>query len=614
MSLSPVRRCSEFERIAALPRRPEISDEQWSATARAWSLAYLNDTGRAELARIESLPKHLQVEEFARHGKAGRPLLMRVIQAKILLEAVACGGVFASASVGAGKTLVSWLLPLVLGASRPVLFVPASLVRKTHEEFEQISTFWKAARPTPHVVSYELLGQPDHVDIICGCMKCTRAPVDVESGLKPDLMIFDESDLLRNSTSARTRRVSRYIANHFQEVRAAFMTGTPLRKSLRNFAPQLIWALRLGAPVPLPWHTLQEWCEALDEDRRGARRPPGALLDLAEKPERTQLDTARTGFRSRLLTTPGIVTSDSQSCDQPLTIRMLAAPHDPELDEAFRIFRETEATLDDWDIDDPLSALRYGTELGCGFYYRWDPRPPKLWLAARRAASIFVREEIKKSQRSGRPLDTKAMVYRAYPNAAPLRAWRDIEQTFVPKTEPVPVAASVLGAAASWMKENGPALIWVSHKYVGDALSAMSGVPYFGPQGKDSSGRYIMEHAPEKSAIVSLFANKRGRNLQAWHRNLVLGPPSAATEWEQAILGRTHRQGQTQPVHADVLVSCAENLRAISKAFAEAEWCQQTGGHTQKLLIAEYDWSAFESDRLDLPLTHPGRPRWTLPE
>lgn len=623
----PVRHSSELDRVMGLPRRV-VAPGQFERLAWEWSPRLLNPAGQREWLRVTQLDPQAMATELARfarprsEGGEGCPLLMRPIQAQMLYEGFHCRGLFASAAVGVGKTLVSWLLALILGSKRPILLVPASVEQKTHDDFADLARYWQAPRPAPEIVTYEVLGTPQHAFLLCNCRECMpRRPGEPEpppAGLRPSDVIADESDLLRNPDAARTRRLGRYIANHVADVNSFFMTGTPLRKSIRNFAPQLIWALKWGAPVPLSWVAMQEWCEAIDEggSRVGMRRLPGALLELAEPgfPKGKELEAARSGFRRRLLETPGVVTSDAQSCDTPLTIRFLKAPDDPLLDEAFHVFRMTQATLDGWDIDDPLSALAYGTQLGCGFYYRWDPRPPQAWLEARRAAAVFVREAVEQSQRSGRPLDTKAQVYRAFPDAEELVAWKEIEPTFVPNSVPTPVSASVLGYAAAWIKANGPALVWVQHNYVGEALSAMSGVPYFGPQGKDAHGRYIMKHSPKSAAILSLDANSRGRNLQAWNRNLVIGPPPAATKWEQGIFGRTHRQGQRHAVHVDVLLSCAENLRAIESAHAEATWCEQTGGQTQKLLIAEYDWTHFPAVELEsLPVGHPSRPRWIRP-
>ncbi len=621
----PVSRSPELERILGIRRRVlDFDSAEVDNLRRAWSMQLLNDAGKRELGRILALPPEQQEAELkrfsARRDKGGLncPLLLSGEQAVALYEAYHEQGAIISAGVGFGKTLLSWLLSLILGAPRPILFVTGGLRDKTHADFQDLAQFWQAPRPIPEIVSFEMLGQPKGETLLCDCAKCLRAPNEPEKpgGLRPTHVFADESDKFRDPQTATTKRMGRYMAKHPTTVYVG-MSGTFWRTSIKNAAPQIIWALKLKAPVPLNYTTTQEWSEALDLSSRGVRRDPGALCWLSGVDPDTvptyqqRLDIAAEGFKRRLLETPGIIQTRGQSCEQPIYMRMLKAPDDPILDAAFLHFRKTSTTLDGWDIDDPLSQLRHATEMGCGFFYFWSPRPPQEWLDARREAATFVREKIKESARHGRPLDSKAPVYAAYPNEPCLVRWREIEPTFEPNTVAKPITASVLGYAAQWIKVNGPGLVWVQHDYVGKALSAMTGVPFFGSKGKDPTGRYIEKYSAKHSAIVSLLANERGRNLQSWNRCLILGPHPAGTKWEQALFGRMHRQGQDSPVYVDVLLSCAEDVRAVEKAYAEAGWGNTRAGTEQKFLVAEFDWTHFPAAELEnLPLDHPSRARW----
>jgi len=776
----PVRLTQELERIRKLPRReldfgsPEVLTLAWT-----WSPQLLNENGKREWDRIVALPLPEQEKEFARFARpkdqfvdgvpgVGCPLLLSGEQAVMLFEAYHCKGLFASAGVGIGKTLVNLLLALIFGAQRPVCVVPGGLVEDTHAKFADLVRYWKAPRPMPQIVSYEKLSNPSHAALLCDCMKCTGAKQEpaVPGGLRPTHLFPDECDKLRDPGAVATRRIGRYMSKHHETVYCG-MTGTAWRKSIKNSAPQLIWALKWGAPVPLTYVDMNEWSEALDMSSRGERRDPGALLLLADVeptsvPDyQTRVEIAADAFQRRLLDTPGVIQTYRQSCTTPITIRLIKAPEDPILDAAFTHFRDKQMTLDGWDVDDPLSAMRYATEMGCGFFYFWwndegfsqclsslrknerlmisaterkilndcvatigngtglapvvarlksegqqsapgisrldtdslsktttgfsvnsleyavsvvsgrvapkvasaaaaisplittteravseaysasratelwqcweivlraypalfaifekavaAARPPLEWLEARRDASRRVRELIEASARS-RPLDSKAQVYRAFPDDPVLNHWKEVEPTFVPNTVARPITASVLGFAASWVKLNTPALVWVQHDYVGAALSAMTGVPYFGSKGRDINGRYIMKHSPKESAILSLSANSRGRNLQAWNTNLVLGPAQANTQWEQGYCGRTHRQGQKRPVHIDVLISCAENLRAVTQAYAEASWVKSRTAAESKLLVAQWDWSNLPASELQaLTPEHPSFARWVRP-
>jgi hypothetical protein len=424
---------------------------------------------------------------------------------------------------------------------------------------------------------------------------------------------MDESDGFKRTSSARGRRFGRFMRAH-PETFYAGLTGTPWNHSINDAAPQLLWALKTRAPVPIAYVERKKWSQALDLNTRdGIKRDPGALTWLSGKdPARIdtydeRLELAVDGFKARLLETPGVVQTTAQSCNEPLTIRMLKAPDDPILDHAFNHFRSTQTTLDGWDVADPLLELKHATEMSCGFYYYLSPEPPMEWRAARKAAAQFVQSKI------GGYVDSQAQVYRQYPHEPALVKWKEIEPTYDVEANKKarPLTASILGYAAAWMRVNGPGLVWVSHTYVGQTLSAMTGVPFFGSKGKDPTGLYIEKYPSTKSAILSVDANGRGRNIQSWSRNLVLGPSPSPTEWEQAILGRTHRQGQDSHVWVDVVIACAENVRAIEQARHKASWQDTRGGAVPKLLIAELDWSHFPAAELDaLPDEHPSKARW----
>jgi hypothetical protein len=773
----PVRMTTELERVLALPRRvldfasPEVEALRWS-----WSPMLLNDYGRQQFDRIALLPPAQRDAEFARWGLnrdlggENCPLLLSAEQAVSLYEAFHQKGAFIAAGVGFGKTLVSWLLALIFGSPRPLLLVTGGLVDKTHDDFRDLSRCWKAPHRLPDILSFEKLGQPDSDMVLCDCVKCTTVEPAAPGGLRPTHIFADEADKLRNPSAAVTKRVGRYMSRHHDTVYVG-MTGTAWRKSIKNAAPQLIWALKWGAPVPLNYVDTTAWSEALDLSTRAAPRDPGALTWLSNvnpkhvETYKERVELAAAGFKNRLLQTPGVVQTQGQSCEQPITIRMLKAPDDPALDAAFQHFRAYAKTLDGWDVDDPLSARKHAAEMSVGFYYFWwneegyrkclektrnsalstisntersvlkdcasttgngigmalavarlknasrtnahgtyadatesllrsmtsyssdmlgyvtsvvrgaispEPgkvaallasttitkpasfagcsvdhaielwacwgiilkvfpallsifdeavqaaRPPKEWLEARAAAATFVREKIAESGRRGRPLDSRAPVYREYPNEPCLVRWQQIENDpngFKPNVVARPITMSVMAFAAAWEKQNGPGLIWVQHDYVGKTLSAMTGIPYFGSKGKDPSGRYIGNYPSTKSAIVSLLANERGRNLQGWYKACVLAPHESNTKWEQAVIGRMHRKGQPRPVFVDVIISCAENMRAVEKAREEVDWCEATVGAENKLLIAEYDWTHFPREELEtLPFEHPSRARWNLPK
>jgi hypothetical protein len=187
---------------------------------------------------------------------------------------------------------------------------------------------------------------------------------------------------------------------------------------------------------------------------------------------------------------------------------------------------------------------------------------------------------------------------------AALAEWRDIKDTYVPKTVAVWHDPKPLEYVLKWMEH--PGIVWTSHTLFAEALAKASGRPYYGQNGLDAEGNKIPEKghpACGKGAIIaSTDANCTGRNLQMWHRNLITSVPSNAPIWEQ-LLGRTHRDGQpADTVTVDLMMGCAEHRNSLEKSRELARSQLDMLGHTQKLLLA------------DIILPHLGMgPRWTAP-
>lgn len=216
-------------------------------------------------------------------------------------------------------------------------------------------------------------------------------------------------------------------------------------------------------------------------------------------------------------------------------------------------------------------------------------KPPKEWLTARSQWASFVREILSRS----RTLDSELQVAQACRagklDVTLLDAWLAIKDTFQAETVAVWHDDSALKLCAEWMKQ--PGIVWVEHQFFGQCLSAYSGHKYYGAQGLTDRGEFIDDADPNNAVILSIAANKEGRNLQEkWFRNLVTAPPEGADVWQQ-MLGRTHRPGQpADEVEVDVLLGCKEHANAWRRALAAAEAIRDTTGADSKLLIADVDW------------------------
>lgn len=220
-----------------------------------------------------------------------------------------------------------------------------------------------------------------------------------------------------------------------------------------------------------------------------------------------------------------------------------------------------------------------------------EARPPDWWLTPRRAWAKFVRDVLSRS----RSLDSEKQVALACERGdlpdTEYRAWMAVRDRFVPKTIAVWHDDSALKICEAWLRrERG--ICWVDHTMFGRELARRTGLSYFGQNGLDDKGRSILD--AKGPIIASVAANGTGKNLQAWHKNLITSCPTGASVWEQ-LLGRTHRPGQkADEVEAEVLIGCVEHVDAWERARAEAEMSSAMLGQPQKILFADVTMPSVE--------------------
>jgi hypothetical protein len=535
-----VRRTADFERVAALPRRTVTYDD-----AVAWAGVF--------------------TEEFAlAKGAALTPW-----QGAGLAEAAENDGLFAALPVGFGKTILSRLLPRAMRSRRAVLLIPASLEDKTRHDFAALVGKWRGGDP-PTLLTLQSLSRP--------------AQGEKLFELDPDLIMVDESDELQNRSSSVCRRIDRYVVAKQGGVRVCVFTGTPSRKSIMNYWHHLCWCLRDGAPVPMSETEAVEWGLALDDfgmrtwtQRMGCGPLGGGVT------------AARRWFARRLSETPGVLIVDGDSAgDVPLHVALEPAKEDPAIDGHYKRFLELGENPAGIPVTDPLSRWRTDGQLGTGLYLRYKQPPPPEWRNALRSFASFCREAIEDSTHARRPLDTEAQVVRAHPDAEPVVTWLETRPTFTPETEAVRLSPSAVESALAWLaRESTPAVIWCGSVEIGMWISQVGRFPYYGREGRDAaSGRALFNADPRRSLVASWHANKRGFNLQAWRRALLVHPPQSAKYLEQ-IIGRHHRQGQTEAVRVTVLCTSGGTYDAFDSAVSEATFAKSTVSLTQKILRAE---------------------------
>ena len=531
----------------------------------------------ADFRRIEALPRRVVTRKLAeslvskwtqRLAVPGSGGILKPWQAMAFEELEAYRGALLGYPVGLGKTLISALAPVVLGSKRAVLIIPAALKEKTYSDFAALRGKWRLPSPFPRILTREELQTETNALLLWQ--------------IKPDLITVDEADDLANSEASVPTRISRYRTEAGEDCVVLAMTGSLARKSIMGYWHLLLLCLGSAAPVPLDRTEAKDWAKAIDEGIRGQRPHPGPLGATVEE--------ARAWFASRTAETPGVILVDEDSCSAPLDVRVRIAPEDKILDGYYKTFLTEFTNPDGFDVTDPLSRFRMDQQMGgAGMYLLMDPPPPKPWADARRTFAKFVRAAILHSRNSSNPIETEAQVVRRYRARPEVTNWIRIEPTFTPHTRPVWLTESLLEAAEAWLAESdAPGVVWYGVVEFGDALMRRTGLPRFGPGGKDQQGRGL-HVAPPGNVIVSWNANKRGFNLQRFKRMLIMQPPSSAKYLEQ-IIGRSHRQLQFDRVAVDLMAGSGGALDAIASSIREAEYVRDTLRMTQKVLRANVGW------------------------
>lgn len=568
-------RSAEFRRVEALPRRNSYPDVTELFTL--W-------------LRTNDLPT-----------PRGVPAKLRLIQAWALWEAAEYGGVVGNLGVGVGKTLISYLLPTVMQAQRPMLLVPGNLGKKTARDFAEYAPYWRG-HPNIRIVTYQTLSRVSAEKLL--------------DQIVPDLIIADEVHFLKNTQAGCTRRVKRWMDAH-PDTKFVGLSGTVTKRSVLDYAHLLKWGLKpSGMPLPNSFSDLVEWANALDEGIPDDIRPdPGALWTFCAPGE-----TPRMGFRRRLLETPGVVASESplvkksDGADVALNIiERIPASIPQTISNALRDLRLKEQTPDGDEIVSALEMAARAREILCGWFYRWDwpvvtdlarraemghtlacgPRCNKdhVWLDRRKAWKKFARTAVKNSQHSLNPLDTEQQVALAVINGALIDLdgtyanWCAVRTRWDPEKlkQAVWLSDYLVADAERWVracqKVGHKGIVWAeSLALLAELHKRMPDVPFY-PSGDDR----IMDAT---ETCIAAMSHKTGKNLQNFHANLVLEVSTSGNDWEQ-LLGRTHRSGQeSDEVTCEVYLHGIDAWDAFDQARRDASYVEETWKQTQRLSYA----------------------------
>lgn len=549
----------------------------------------------SEVSRIVNLPIHKAVPWSGASVRKKSGLELRQIQQQALGAIRAGQGGIFPIGVGYGKTYISVLAGAALDAKLVILLVPPRTVEQVYQALAVADTHYRI--PRTEVVPYSTLSRPNASDLLRRLVN-GYDPADV-------VLVADEAHNLKRHTSARTKRVARFLEEN-RRVRFVAMSGTLTSKSICDFAHLAEWALGEGSPVPRPSAphgntALLHWSASIDSDGRGGPADWRWCEKLwewghAEGNYWTQTPTERktklrVALHSRMSATRGVVTTNQSSFGASIYVDRLRPKLPAVLAEAMRAVENTKCRPDGEPIESPAEQWRILRQLSLGFYYRWvwpNDLPDVEWLQARSAWARHVRTQLDENSKEGydSPLLVFNRVAREY--AAGQRqsihrawaAWKVVKERPAPPVEPVWLTGEVLDTVLQpVLQSKVPTLIWYSDDAVASEL-ARRGLRVIRP------GKTLPTKA--ETVCVSVRAHGTGLNLQAWAANLVLSPSSSGLEWEQ-LIGRTHRPGQVaDEVCVSVLAHTSAFRDALANAMRDADYLQHTTGQEQKLLLASH--------------------------
>ena len=530
-----ISKTSEFIRILNLPRR------NWE-TAEDLNLL------------VAALTDYLRVAEGT--------MTLRAVQAASLRDMHDVGGFFGPIAVGAGKAFITLLAPVVMEAERPLLIVPAQLRNQTNRKVLPLMRKHWRLHPKLRIIGSSELSLAKNAKIL--------------DEIQPDLIIIDECHEFKNLKAARTRRLKRWMHDR-PETKIVAVSGTVTMRSIKDYWHILLWALKPDwAPLPVKWREVQDWADALDEgvpeDKQTA---PGALLEFCKGKE-----NVRKGYRRRLVETPGVVATTENDLGVSIQISRKQIKVPGSILSMIQTMRNTWETPGGDMIREPVELWRHARELAVGFWYRWDPPPPREWREARKAWGSLVREILTHNRRG---LDTPLMVWNEcerMKNPPPeFLVWLAVRDTFKPNTVPVWESDYMIDTVAEWLSQ-GPGICWFESIAFGARLREKTNFKVYGPKDDilDASG----------PIAASQRAHSTGKNLQQYHRNLLITPPPSGKDWEQ-LMGRTHRQGQlADTVTFEVCLHLEELQSGFDQARSDAIYLEETLGSRQKLNYADY--------------------------
>lgn len=393
------------------------------------------------------------------------------------------------------------------------------------------------------------------------------------------------------------------------------LSGTLTSTSILDFAHLAVWSLGDQAPVPMTRTYLQSWAEVLDRDGKPTKGDKlsvkGLIRDFGDG-----TDDARAAFKSRLIKTPGVVTTTNEGPKANLLIHSRTLSTSPAIAKAIGDMKRLWITPGGGELSSPLEFGQVMRQIVCGFYYVWkwpNDIPDNDWLEARAKWNRAVRRYL--ARNPGEGYDSPALLanacirlFQGRPERLPKYLVEGFQEWLPQRSKkPPPTAArwlcnSFLEDVIAWAKtQKEPPIIWYSHRAVAWRLSRMTGWPVFA-DGPEAAKALLAVRRPVP-ALLSIPAHSQGKNLQVWGNQIVAHPLSDGARYEQ-LIGRCHRTGQRRDeVH---LTYYNDETKVFTNAMLlarkSASYIEDTTDMPQRLIYgnwtddADASWTVEVSD------------------
>lgn len=477
-------------------------------------------------------------------------------------------GAVLSVPAGGGKTLLARQVWQRHGQPDTLILCPAALVGQIDHVL--------ARRPeTVKAMSYERLANPS---------------ADTRIDFVPSLVILDEAH--RVSRDSVVFRILQRLKERYNPT-IVCMTGTLMKRSLRDYAHLFALALDENSPLPRDPGEIDLWADALDENVPYDRRArPDAIRRLFDTPSK-DLDTLRSLLYASLSEHPQVYLPFSTETSGPgLTIRWyrpgqmfrLSGSEDPADRQRYeQLARWVDAVDGGTDpmgntILDGFAAGRLRRTVPLGWMHLPKDLPREI-LIARADWEHLVKQEIA----AGRALsEGRVAQIPSIRETEVYKRWSAVRARYRRSERPVLLDPGLDPAVFRlWPEPRVGTCYWTSTPEIGRWIASGSDLRYFGA-GDDIPGQPI-------PAVFSIQAHGTGKNLQHYQDAIVLEPPTGPAQIEQ-LLARLDRTGQELPVTYHFYFLTEDRYRSwLTRACDDARVVFNTvGGDLPRILKAEH--------------------------